>query len=76
MTCAPAADHYGLEMSRQHINAYRAHLAKVHAVTGSLNEGVVSAAFGGLLEKWGRKTDLTLVNHVGERRVARHQYPG
>ncbi len=49
-------------MSRQHINAYRAHLAKLHAVSGSLNEGVVSAAFGKLLESWGRSLDLTLVN--------------
>ena len=49
-------------MSRQHVNAYRAHLAKLHAVSGSLNEGVVSAAFGKLLESWGRSLDLTLVN--------------
>ena len=48
-------------MSRQQINAYRTRLAKLHAVSGSLNEGVVSAAFGGLLEKWGRSLDLTLV---------------
>lgn len=49
-------------MSRQHVNAYRTHLAKLHAVSGSLNEGVVSAAFGKLLESWGRSLDLTLVN--------------
>lgn len=49
-------------MSRQHINAYRTHLSKLHAVSGSLNEGVVSAAFGKMLESWGRAQDLTLVN--------------
>lgn len=48
-------------MSRQHINAYRTKLAKLHAVSGSLNEGVISQAFGGLLEAWGRSHDLTLV---------------
>ena len=49
-------------MSRIHINAYRTKLAKLHAVSGSLNEGVLRAAFGGLLESWGRSQDLTLVN--------------
>ncbi len=48
-------------MSRQHINAYRTKLAKLHAVSGSLNEGVISQAFGSLLEAWGRSHDLTLV---------------
>ena len=45
-------------MSRQHINAYRTSLAKLHAVTGSLNERVLSKAFGDLLERWGRSHDL------------------
>ena len=49
-------------MSRQHVNAYRTHIAKLHAVSGSLNEGVLSAAFGKMLESWGRSLDLTLVN--------------
>ncbi|MFL6727978.1 MAG: type ISP restriction/modification enzyme [Sphingomicrobium sp.] len=48
-------------MSRQHISAYRTKLAQIHAASGSLNEGPVSQAFGGLLESWGRALDLTLV---------------
>jgi predicted helicase len=46
-------------MSRQHVNAYRTKLAKLHAATGSLNERVLSKAFGDLLEAWGRSHDLT-----------------
>jgi predicted helicase len=48
-------------MSRQHINAYRRDLARLHAASGSLNEGVVSKAFGDLLERMGRAHDLVLV---------------
>jgi predicted helicase len=48
-------------VSRQHISAYRTKLAQIHAASGSLNEGPVSQAFGGLLESWGRGLDLTLV---------------
>lgn len=48
-------------MSRQHINAYRTKLAQIHAASGSLNEGPISQAFGGLIESWGRALDLTLV---------------
>lgn len=48
-------------MSRQHINAYRTKLAQIHAASGSLNEGPISQAFGGLIENWGRSHDLTLV---------------
>ena len=49
-------------MSKQHINTYRTKLAKLPAVSGSLNESLLRAAFGGLLESWGRSDDLTLVN--------------
>ena len=48
-------------MSRQHINAYRKELAKLQRVSGSLNEGVISGAFGRLLDRWGRSHDLTLI---------------
>ncbi len=48
-------------MSRQHINGYRRDLARLHAASGSLNEGVVSKAFGDLLERMGRAHDLVLV---------------
>ena len=47
-------------ISRQHINAYRNRIAKLHAVSGSRNEGVVSDAFRELLASWGRQHDLTL----------------
>jgi hypothetical protein len=50
-------------MSRQHVNAYRTKLAKLHAATGSLNERVLSKAFGDLLEAWGRSHDLTFTPH-------------
>ena len=48
-------------MSRQHINTYRTKLASIHAASGSLNEGPISQAFGGLLESWGRSHDLHLI---------------
>ncbi len=47
-------------MSRQRVNAYRKKLAELHAVSGSLNEGALSAAFAGLLEAWGKSHDLVL----------------
>jgi len=48
-------------MSRTRINAYRKSIAELHARSGSLNEGVLSKAFGNLLEAWGRSADLVLV---------------
>lgn len=36
-------------MRRQHINAYRTHLAKLHAMSGSRNKCVRNAAFGNCL---------------------------
>jgi len=57
-------------LSRQHINAYRKQLAKLHAVSGGLNEGQIRKAFAGLLDKWGGSQDLTLSEewpHVGPK---------
>lgn len=48
-------------MSRQHINHYRKHIAQLMASSGSKNEGVVSKAFGDLLERMGRSSDLVFV---------------
>lgn len=48
-------------MSRQHIQAYRRRLDKLMAATSSRNEGLLSAAFADLLDRWGGSQDLTLV---------------
>ncbi len=48
-------------MSKQHINSYRRHIAQLMAASGSKNEGVVSKAFGDLLERMGRSSDLVFV---------------
>lgn len=48
-------------MSKQHINYYRKHIAQLKAASGSKNEGVVSKAFGDLLERMGRGADLVFV---------------
>jgi predicted helicase len=48
-------------MSKQHINHYRKHIAQLMASSGSKNEGVVSKAFGDLLERMGRSSDLVFV---------------
>lgn len=41
-------------MSGQHVNACCTKLAKLHVLTGSLNERLLSKAFDDLLEAWGR----------------------
>jgi hypothetical protein len=56
-----AAPHIIVNMSRQHINHYRKHIAQLMASSGSKNEGVVSKAFGDLLERMGRSSDLVFV---------------
>ena len=48
-------------MSKQHINHYRKHIAQLMAASGSKNEGVVSKAFGDLMERMGRTADLVFV---------------
>ena len=49
---------WGVRVSRQHINEYRAELDRLRAVSGSRREGVLSDAFKDLLRRWGRAENI------------------